>query len=93
MKAKVIRYERLKNTGNFSHQKLGIEIEVEPGEKAADVLEKAREFVDRGLGETGKPDEYALAAAQAEIERAERMLERNREILAQAYEDDGDLPF
>ncbi|MEJ2043671.1 MAG: hypothetical protein P8X74_03760 [Reinekea sp.] len=47
MKAKTVIYERLFNTGNFSHEKFSIEIELEDGEKAQDAIDKARELVKR----------------------------------------------
>lgn len=47
MKAKKIVYERLFNTGNFSHEKFSIEIELEEKEKAQDAIDKARELIRR----------------------------------------------
>lgn len=44
MKAINIRYERLVSTGNFEHEKVGIELAVEPGETASDVLARAKAF-------------------------------------------------
>lgn len=46
MKAKKIIYEKLVNLGNYQHEKIGIEIEIQEGETASDVLAKARLFVD-----------------------------------------------
>lgn len=46
MKAKKIYYKRLFNLGNFQNEEIGIELEVEEGEKANDVLEKAKQFVN-----------------------------------------------
>ena len=46
MKAKKIIYEKLVNLGNYQHEKIGIEIEIEAGETASEVLAKARLFVD-----------------------------------------------
>ena len=45
MKATKIFYKRLINLGNYEHEEIGIELEVEEGEKALDVLEKAKQFV------------------------------------------------
>lgn len=50
MKAKTIRYERLQNLGDYQHEKIAVELEVEEGEKAVDVLEKAKQFVTASLG-------------------------------------------
>jgi hypothetical protein len=45
MKATKIYYKKLFNLGNYENEEVGIEIELE-GEKAADVLEKAKLFVN-----------------------------------------------
>jgi hypothetical protein len=45
MKAKTIYYKKLFDLGNFQHEEIGSEVEVENTEKAADVLEKAMLFV------------------------------------------------
>ena len=49
MKAKTVKYERLVNTGNFTHEKYGIELYVEEGESASDVMEEAIKFVKRQI--------------------------------------------
>ena len=50
MIAKQIIYERVKSE-NFNNEKVGIAIEIENGEKAEDVLEKAKLFVKKQFGE------------------------------------------
>lgn len=45
MKAHKVIYEKLFNLGNYTHEKIGIEVEIESGEKAEDVLKKAKMFV------------------------------------------------
>ena len=45
MKATKIYYKRLFNLGNYQNEEIGIEIEVQEGEKAIDVLQKAKQFV------------------------------------------------
>ena len=45
MKAKKIYYKRLFSLGNYQNEEIGIEIEIEEGEKAMDVLQKAKLFV------------------------------------------------
>jgi bifunctional ADP-heptose synthase (sugar kinase/adenylyltransferase) len=45
MKAKKIYYKRLFSLGNYQNEEIGIEIEIEDGEKAIDVLQKAKQFV------------------------------------------------
>lgn len=46
MKALQITYERLFNLGNYSHEKISVTLEIEQGEKANDVLQKAKQFVE-----------------------------------------------
>jgi len=50
MIAKQIIYERVKSC-NFNNEKIGIVLDVEDGEKAEDVLEKAKIFVKKQFGE------------------------------------------
>lgn len=45
MKATKIYYKRLFSLGNYQNEEIGIEIEIEDGEKAIDVLQKAKQFV------------------------------------------------
>lgn len=51
MKAKEITYGRVKSC-NFNNEKIEIVMEVEEGEKADDVLEKAKQFVAKRFGES-----------------------------------------
>ena len=46
MKATKIYYKKLFNLGNFQNEEIGVEIEVENGERAVDVLRKAKQFVN-----------------------------------------------
>ena len=50
MKAKQITYEKVKSC-NFNNEKIGIILEVEENEKAEDVFEKAKLFVNKSFGE------------------------------------------
>lgn len=47
MKAKKIYYKKLISLGNYQNEEIGVEIEIEEGEKADDVLKAAKEFVER----------------------------------------------
>lgn len=49
MKVKKIYYEELRTVGQFNNKKVGIELEVESGEKAVDVIHKAKLFVQSQL--------------------------------------------
>ena len=45
MKAKLVRYERVFRLGNYESERIGIDIELEDGDKAIDALTHARKFV------------------------------------------------
>ena len=58
MKAKQITYCRLINDSNrYEHEKIEITLEIEDGEKAVDVLVKAREFVEKNNKYSKEKDE------------------------------------
>ena len=94
MKATKIYYKKLFNLGNFSNEEIGIEIEIEPGEKAIDALNNARNFVE-SKGDPAKlindyeyyksivenPDNYKYS----EVIQAKKFLEK--------IKSDEDLPF
>lgn len=65
MKAKKIYYEKCFNLGNYQNEKVGIEIELEEGEKVQDVLKAAKQFV-----ETNNPK------ASEQVENAQRVVQR-----------------
>lgn len=65
MKVTMIRYEKLVNLGNFSNQKLGVEVQLEDGESPHAAIRRAMAFVEKEL-EPG-PDKY-------NIEQAERIV-------------------
>ena len=46
MKATKIYYQKCFNLGNYENEVIGIELEIEQGEKASGVLEKARYFAN-----------------------------------------------
>ncbi|MCU6767360.1 hypothetical protein OCV73_00085 [Barnesiella propionica] len=46
MKATKIYYQKCFNLGNYQNEVVGIELEIEEGEKALEALEKAKTFVE-----------------------------------------------
>ena len=46
MKANKVFYQKCSNLGNYSNEVIGIELTVEEGEKAEDVLARAKDFVN-----------------------------------------------
>lgn len=94
MKATKIYYQKCFNLGNYQNEVVGIELEVGDGEKAVDVLEKAKQFVDSkdflaaGIQEyennlriVNSPDEYT----GRQVKDAQAFLDK--------YDTKNDLPF
>lgn len=86
MKALKVTYSRLISKGNYENAKIEIELQVEEGEKAADVFKAAKEFVERRIGVEKLSDWTIQRARQvmedkrnhtlAQIEEAEEVLEK-----------------
>lgn len=49
MRATKVLYERVHNLGNYENERIGIEIQLDEGEKADEALRLARVFVNRSL--------------------------------------------
>lgn len=86
MKATRIIYSRLISKGNYENAKIEIEIEVESGEKASDVFNAAKSFVENRIG-VEKLSSFMIERAQkvmedklnhtlAQIEEAEEILSK-----------------
>jgi hypothetical protein len=86
MKAKSIIYSRLISKGNYENAKIEIELEVEKGEKAADVYEAAKSWVEKRIA-AEKLSDYTVEKAKkvmddkrnhtlAQIEEAEEILSK-----------------
>ena len=95
MKATKVTYSRLISKGNYENAKIEIELEVEKGEKAADVFEAARQFVEERIA-IEKLSDYTVNNARkvlddrrnhtlAQIEEAEEIINR--------YSVQEELPF
>lgn len=96
MKALKVTYSRLISKGNYENAKVEIELEVEPGEKAGEVFDAAKRWVDKRIAVENLSD-YKIEQAKmivsdrrnhtlAEIEEAE-------EILSKLKIEDDELPF
>lgn len=80
MKAVTVRYERLYSLGNYEHAKFGVELTVDEGEKAADVMEQAKRFVRQMNTE-------AMDAQKRKVERARAILQnRHFQIVSEVEE-------
>lgn len=95
MKATKITYSRLISKGNYENAKIEIELEIEEGEKASEVFEKAKAFVEKRIA--------AEKLSDFTIERARKTLEDKRnhtlaqieeaEIVLNKLKTEDELPF
>lgn len=90
MKAKTVSYEELVNTGNFSHRKIAITLELEDGDNAKTVFDKARLFVKKAHRDSLN---YTIPEiTREEKEKLERqIIELQSKISVPAYDDE--IPF
>ena len=88
MKANKIVYSRLISKGNYENAKIEIELEVEEGEKASDVFEAAKSFVEKRVA-VEKLSEFTIERAKkvmddkrnhtlAQIEEAEEIFKKSK---------------
>lgn len=61
MIVKKIYYKKLFNLGEYQNEEIGIELEVEEGDMAADVLERAKQFVNKHDPDNKSREEYLSA--------------------------------
>lgn len=90
MKATKIYYQELRTVGQFNNKTVGIELEIEDGEKAADVAHKAKMFVQSMLADSSLSPQLlesvvrSVRSAQTAIEdlgrKAQEALPLNDEI-------------
>jgi hypothetical protein len=96
MKAKKISYSRLINKSNYENVKIEIELEVEDGEKASEVFEQAREFVEKRIAVERLSDYIVEKAKKVMADKRNHTLvqiEEAEEILAKVKINDDKLPF
>lgn len=96
MKATKIYYEKCFNLGNFENEKIGIELIVEDGELAKDVLAKAKQFVNNLNPNDIKKKEYEKAISIIGNKRMHSWAEVNlaEEVVANyKVEEEDNLPF
>jgi len=94
MKARIIRYERLYNLGNFEHEKIAIEIEIEEGETASEVLRRAQDFCRLKSEDFARKIEHARACVHDPqyLRFKETVDEAQKQIDAFEY-DSNNIPF
>ena len=59
MKLKRIYYERLKSGPGFNNTRVGVELELNDGDKVKDVLDKAKDLVALSLGENQRELDFS----------------------------------
>ena len=95
MKALKVSYSRLISKGNYENAKIEIELEVEHGEKAADVFEAAKAFVEKRVA-VEKLSDFTIERARKVMDDKRNhtlaQIEEAEEILAKVKVDD-ELPF
>ena len=95
MKALRVTYSRLISKGNYENAKIEIELEVEPGEKASDVFEAAKTFVEKRIA-VEKMSSYTIDKARKVMDDKRNhtlaQIEEAEEILSKIKAQD-DLPF
>lgn len=94
MKATKVYYQKCFNLGNYQNEVVGIELEIEEGEKAADVLEKAKKFVESKDLISANIHEYedCLHIVSDPDNYTGRQVREANEFLSK-FKDKDDLPF
>ena len=94
MKATKIYYQKCFNLGNYQNEVVGIELEVGDGEKAVDVLEKAKQFVESKdlIAVSVQEYENSLRIVHDPENYTGRQVREANEFLLK-YKDKDDLPF
>lgn len=95
MKALKVSYSRLVSKGNYENAKIEIELEVEDGEKAADVLAAAKAFVEKRVAVEKLSDNTIEKARKVMDDKRNYTLaqiEEAEEILAK-LEEENESPF
>lgn len=93
MKALSVRYELVKSDGNWGNTRVGVEVEVEEGETAQQVLDRARAFVAKNMPDPRR--EHDLVRARRIVEDPDSFtgaqVKEARALLDRLGSDDDDL--
>lgn len=96
MKALKVTYSRLISKGNYENAKIEIELEIEQGEKAADVYEVAKNWVEKRIA-VEKLSDYTIEKAKKVMDDKRNhtlaQIEEAEEILSKVKVQDDELPF
>lgn len=92
MKATKIYYKELRTTGQYNNREVGIELEIEEGEKASDVAHKARLFVQSQLASSNLNADL-LESFVRQIKYTQDALSNLSEKTQQALPLEDEIPF
>lgn len=96
MKAKQITYGRLISKGNYENEKIEICLEAEEGEKASEVYNAAKQFIEKRIA-LAKLSEYTIQSAKNVLKDKRNhtlaQIEEAEEVIARSEANDEELPF
>lgn len=96
MKAKQITYGRLISKGNYENEKIEICLEAEEGEKASEVYNAAKQFIEKRIA-LAKLSEYTIQSAKNVLKDKRNhtlaQIEEAEEVIARLEVNDEELPF
>ena len=96
MKAKQITYGRLISKGNYENEKIEICLEAEEGEKASEVYNAAKKFIEKRIA-LAKLSEYTIQSAKNVLKDKRNhtlaQIEEAEEVIARSEVNDEELPF
>jgi hypothetical protein len=95
LKATKIYYQKCFNLGNYQNEVIGIELEIEKGERAFDVLSRARNFI--AFQNSSEFKEAELSRAKSIIncpdEYTGRQIKTAEKVIKDYEQSTTDLPF
>ena len=92
MKAKKIYYKELRTFGQYNNREVGIELEVEDGEKAADAIHKAKLFVQGCLASDAVPT-VLLEELTRSVKNAHHIIDQFSKKTQETLNLDDEIPF
>lgn len=93
MIARKVVYERLYNLGNFSHEKIGIEIEITGDEHPSDAIDKAKDFCRLNSTDLARKLERARDVVANKDRQFFGEVEESQKIIFEYEADQNELPF
>jgi uncharacterized protein YfaT (DUF1175 family) len=63
MKTKTVTYQKVFNLGDYSNEKIGVDLEIEEGDSVQDAVNKARDFVENQHQLNKKKGNYLQACS------------------------------